>query len=144
MKRGSGASSIVIFIIVVFVVVKIIMPKFLDKTGDTAGVYVALTELETAVEDIRSYYFKHGNFTTLSIITFASGFEDNSQKLEFNKPIKYGVLKDGVINYCVELTLTDKGGEYIELKDLYSKSEVCKAFVADPRYENLKKTKLGY
>ncbi|NLK66635.1 MAG: hypothetical protein GX282_04075 [Campylobacteraceae bacterium] len=141
MKRGSGLNSAVIFIIVIFIAFKVVLPKFLDKTGDTVGVYSGLTELSNAIDEFREYYFKNGNFTTISIMTYVNGFENTSQKLEFDKPVRYGVSDSkGIINYCAELVVTSDG--YIEVKSLNNRSEVCKAFTESQKFQNMRKTPL--
>lgn len=145
MKKGSGLNSVVIFIIVAFVLFKVVAPKFINKTGDNIGIYTALTELENAIDEFRKYYLKNGNFTTINIMTYVTGFENSSQKLEFNKPIKYGVLgSDGVMNYCTELTITNNNGEFMELKPINSRSEICRTFVDEQRFQNLRKTPLKF
>lgn len=145
MKKGFSIGQMVFLIVAAIVVFKVIVPKFMNKTGGGIAIYQAASELKTGVDDIRSYYFRNGKFTNIGIMTISAGFEDKDTSFDFDKPVRYGVNEKGVMNYCVEVVAKqENGGEYIYVNNTSNNSEACKEFRNHSIVQDLRKVNLAY
>lgn len=139
MRRAFSMGQLIVFGIIAVVFFKVIVPTISGAKDDTMT-YASLSELETAMKDIKSYYSLRGEFGTITTMTFVRNFDHNEDQLEFNKPVKYGVLRDGKMTFCTEMTpIMENGRAFLVLKDTYDNSEVCRQFRADPEYIKLQK-----
>ena len=85
MKKGFSIGQMVFLIVAAIVVFKVIIPKFMNKTGGGIAIYQAASELKTGIDDIRSYYFRNGKFTNIGIMTISAGFEDKDILFDFDR-----------------------------------------------------------
>lgn len=145
MKKG-GIEGLVIFAVILFIIIKVIVPKFTNDVGSAATTIQSLSELETAIKDIRNYNMKYGQLTQISLMTSVQGFENSSQRLEKNKSYLYGVRQPkGEVNWCATFEIKDKGGdEYIMINSTGDNSPICKEFTSNPKFSQLRETKLNY
>ncbi|NLY04181.1 MAG: hypothetical protein GXZ15_05010 [Campylobacter sp.] len=145
MKKGA-IESLLVFIIIIFIVIKVVVPKFTGEVGSQVTTYQALTELETAIEDIRQYYFKYGQMGQISMMTSVQGFEDTTIRLEKNTPVLYGIKdpKNGA-KWCAKLEIIKQDNtDYIKVDTTSDRGPECKEFRSSPKFQSLKFTKLNY
>lgn len=145
MKKG-GIEGLVILAIILFVIFKVIVPKFKDGASTQISTFQALSELETAIEDIRKYNMKYGNLTQIGLMTSVPGFENPNARLEVGKSYLYGVRQPkGAVNWCATFEIKPKGNEdYIFVNGTSDNSPICKEFTSNPKFSQLRETKLNY
>ncbi|CZE47589.1 hypothetical protein [Campylobacter geochelonis] len=145
MKRAFTLNQVIFIVILGFIGYKFIYPKFLAKTEDVTSSFASIKELSTAINDIRQYYAKYGEFSTIEIMTYVRNFENNSAKLEFNKPVRYGIKQSEGTHYCTlfEVKESDRNKEIV-LTPTDDGSKICKDFIADDRYKALQKVNLDF
>lgn len=145
MKKG-GIEGLVIIAIILFVIFKIIVPKFKDGAGNQILTFQALSDLETAIKDIRQYNMKYGNLTQIGLMTSAQGFENSNDRLEIGKSYLYGIKKpDGTAYWCATFEIKPDGNEnYIFVNGTSDNSPECNEFTRNPKFSQLRKTKLNY
>lgn len=139
MRSGFALSRIVFLAIIAIVFFKFVIPKINAVKSDTL-VMNSVAELETAMKDIKQYYHLRGEFASIDIMTFVRNFEDNYAKLEFDKPVKYGVLSSGKMYFCTELVAKiEDGTKVLILTPTSDKSVVCQEFISRADYQALKR-----
>lgn len=145
MRKG-GIEKLLVFAIIAFIIFKVVVPKFKDGAGNQILAFQALSELETAIEDIRKYHMKYGNFTEIGFMTSAQGFENTNVKLETGKSYLYGIKKpDGTAYWCATFEIKPDGNEnYIFVNGTSDNSPECNEFTRNPKFNQLRKTKLNY
>ncbi|MSN96499.1 hypothetical protein F1B92_04840 [Campylobacter sp. FMV-PI01] len=145
MKKGFGTGNLAVFLIIAIVVWKVVIPKFSGFAGDKANAFMAVSELKSAIDDIKRYYLKYGKLTDIQLMTSVSNFENPAQKLEINRPVMYGVRKNNLVSYCTILEIKIiNSQEIITLTDSSDRSKTCLNFREDARYQSLKNTALRY
>ena len=144
---GGGVSGIIFLAIIIFVIVKIVMPK-LTGAKDEVLVKAYAVELEGAFKDIQRDYLNQGNFRELKSMTGSRQFSDVDleKTLAVNQSFDYGVgpkLKNDMI-FCATITLRQDGeGYFFETSNINRGRERCAAFHKDSTYKGLNGFRIG-
>ena len=117
MKRNAFTMIELIFVIVILGILAVVAIPKLNSTRDDANVARAVTDLDTFIKDLGSYYTSQGDFNSnLSAMT--------DVKFDTNTGGTYKYL-DSKENPCFQIDLDDNGT--LTVSDLINTdSEVCK------------------
>lgn len=144
---GGGVSGIIFLAIIIFVIVKIVMPK-LTGAKDEVLVKAYAVELEGAFKDIQRDYLNQGNFRELKSMTGSRQFSDVDleKALAVNQSFDYGVgpkLKKDMI-FCATIILRQDGdGYFFETSNINRGRERCAAFHNNATYKGLNGFRIG-
>jgi hypothetical protein len=144
---GGGVSGIIFLAIIIFVIVKIVMPK-LTGAKDEVLVKAYAVELEGVFKDIQRDYLNQGNFRELKSMTGSRQFSDSdlARSLAVNQSFTYGVgpkLKNDMI-FCATITLRqDSDGYFFTTENINRNRERCEAFHKDTTYMKLNGFRIG-
>ena len=144
---GGGVSGIIFLAIIIFVIVKIVMPK-LTGVKDEALAKAYAVELEGAFKDIQRDYLNQGEFRMLKSMAGSKQFSDSDleKALAVNQSFTYGVgpkLKNDMI-FCTTITLRQDGeGYFFETSNINRNRERCTAFHNDSTYKKLNGFRIG-
>ena len=148
MKKGFSVGNLIVLIVIIILIKAVIIPK-INATKDVfvGGAYVQ--ELEIALKQIKEDLFAQGDFRTLRDMTTVRQFEDDviDQKIEVDKPIKFGVgvKSKGNMKFCTEITIKEESnGKYVaELTEINTWENECKEFHSMAAYSKLKRFELN-
>lgn len=140
MKKGFAISQIAFIIIVGIIIFKVIIPKLGGAKND-ALIMASFAELDRAVQDIGTYYFKKGEFGMISSMTSVLSFDDVNVLLKEGKRVQFAAAKakNSMPNYCMELTLTNINGKYkFNVNDTADMSDICVEFRNSEKYKQMR------
>ena len=134
---GGGVSGIIFLAIIIFVIVKIVMPK-LTGAKDEVLVKAYAVELEGAFKDIQRDYLNQGGFRMLKSMTGSRQFSDSDLEKDLAVNQSFDMI------FCATITLRQDGeGYFLETSNINRGRERCAAFHNNATYKGLNRFRIG-
>ena len=144
MKKGFSIGSIVFLLIIIFVIVKVVMPKVNAVKDSTLGMASGML-LKGAYEDIKSDYFAQGELRSLNSSIKNISLKDSFNEADWNsvpqidKPIEFSIggSKDkGNMIVCARIIFKkDDKGIYLTVEPENHKRELCEQFQQSSEFQ---------